>query len=79
MLDKRGKYYTELSNTIATFNDNSKSSLSKMKIQEAILKVMIEDEEKSIMDANIVPDDAFCHASISPRENPNAIFSSKKI
>ena len=44
MSEKKEKYYTELINTITAFNDNNKSPLSNVKICEAILKVMIEDE-----------------------------------
>ena len=51
ILEKKGKYYTEMSNTIPTFNDNNNKSLSNVNIQEAILKVIIEHEEESITDA----------------------------
>ena len=42
MLDNKGKYYMELSNTITTFNDNNKSPLSYANIWEAIFKFMME-------------------------------------
>ena len=41
MLEKKENYYTELSTTINTFNDNNNTPLSDVNIQEAILKVMI--------------------------------------
>ena len=53
--------------------------LSNAKIQEAIVKVMIEDEEGSITDANNVTADAFSHASSSQRENADTIFTSEKL
>ena len=43
MLEKKGKYYTELSNTITTFNDNNDAPLSNANIQEGIVKFMMED------------------------------------
>ena len=79
MLELKEKYYTNLSNTINTFNDSNKLPLSNMKIREAILKVMRWYEEGSITDANNVTDDTFIHASIPQRENLDAIFTSKKI
>ena len=79
MLEKQGKYYTELSNTITIFNDNNKSTFSKVNIQESILKVVVEDEEESIMDSNNVTADAFIHASSSQRENVGTIFTSEKL
>ena len=36
----------ELSNAITTFNDNNDMPLSNVNIWEAILKVMMEDEEE---------------------------------
>ena len=44
MLEKKEKYYTEISDTSTSFNDNNKSPLSNVKIQEAILKVIREDK-----------------------------------
>ena len=41
MLEKKEKYYTELSNSITTFNKNNSSHLSNAKIQSAILKVVM--------------------------------------
>ena len=46
MLENKEKYYTELSNTITNFNDKNNTTLSNVKTQEAILKVMREDEEE---------------------------------
>ena len=43
MLESKEKYYENLSNTINNFNNNKKSPLSNVTIQEAILKVMRED------------------------------------
>ena len=50
-----------------------------MKILEAILKVMMDDEEESITDANNVAADVFSHASSSQRDNLDAIFTSEKL
>ena len=61
MLEKEEKYYTELSNTMTTFNDNHNTPLSSVKIQEAVLKVMMEDEEESILDAYNIAADVFSH------------------
>ena len=38
MLERKENYYTELSNTITTLNDNNKSPLANAKIRIAILK-----------------------------------------
>ena len=46
MLEKKEKYCTELRNTITTFNYNNNTIFYKMKIQEAILKVVLEDAEE---------------------------------
>ena len=59
------KYFTELINTITTFNDNNNTPLSNMNMWDDILKVVMEDEEESITDANNVTADAFSHASSS--------------
>ena len=44
MLENKGNYYTELSNTTTTFNKNNNTPLSNVNIQATILKVLIEDE-----------------------------------
>ena len=62
MLEKKGKYYTELSNTVTTFNENNDGTLSSVNIREAIMKVMMEYGEESIMDSNNVPADTFSYA-----------------
>ena len=62
MLEKKGKYYEELSNTITTLNDKNKYPLSNANILEAILKVVMGDEEESMTDANNVTSDAFSRA-----------------
>ena len=41
ILDKKEKYYTEISTTITNFNDKNKSLLSNVKSREVILKVVI--------------------------------------
>ena len=46
MLEKKERYFTELSNNITNFNDNNNAPLSDVNIGEAILKVMMEDEEE---------------------------------
>ena len=51
--------------TIPTFKDNNNLPFSKVKILEAILKVMIKYEDESITDTNNVPADSFKHASSS--------------
>ena len=79
MLEKKGKYYEELSNTITTLNDKNKYPLSKSNILEAILKVVMEDEEESITDANNVTSDAFSHASSLQRESADTIFTREKL
>ena len=53
--------------------------LSNVNILEATFKVIIEDEEESITDANNATSGAFSHISSSQRENSNAIFTSKKL
>ena len=65
MLEKMEKYYMELSNTINIFNDNNNTTLSYVNIWEALLKVIIEDEEESITDYCNVTADAFSHAPSS--------------
>ena len=65
MLEKKEKYYTELSNNMTNFNDNNNTPWSKLNIWEAISKVMMEDEEESITDANNVPTDVFSHVPSS--------------
>ena len=45
MLYKKENYYTELSNTKTNFNENTDMPLSNVHISEAIMKVMMEDEE----------------------------------
>ena len=65
MLEKKKNYYRNLSNTITTFNENNGAPLSNAKILEAIVKIMMEDEEESIIDATNVTSDAFSHASSS--------------
>ena len=79
MLENKEKYYTELSNTITTFNNNNKSPLSNANIRKMILKVMLGDKEESITDASNITADAFSHASSSQGENLGAIFTSEKI
>ena len=61
------KVFTELSNTTTTLNNNNNTPLSNMNIRETILKVMREDEEESITDADNVTVDALSHASSSQR------------
>ena len=77
--ESKEKYYTELSNTIANFNDNNNMPLSNMNIWEAVLRVMIEYEEVEIMDTNNVTSDTFSHESSSQRESLNVIFTSEKL
>ena len=72
-------YYIELSNTITTLNYNNNTPLSNVNILEAILKFMMENEEKYITGANNVIADAFSHASSSQREILDAIFTSEKL
>ena len=79
MLEKKENYHTELSDIITIFNDNKNTLLSSMNILKAIFKVIIENEEESITEANNVSYDAFSYASSSYRENPNAIFTSEKL
>ena len=45
IVESKEKYYTELINTITSFNDNNDMSLSNVNIQESVLRVMTEDEE----------------------------------
>ena len=40
-IDKKENYYTELSNTITTFNYKSYTPLSNMNIQETIMKFIM--------------------------------------
>ena len=68
-----------MSNTITTFNDNTKSPLSNANIQEEILKFMMKYEEESITEANNINAYAFSHASSSQRENTDMIFTSEKL
>ena len=79
MLDPKEKYYTNMSNTITNLNDNNNTPLSNVNILEVILKVMREDEEGEITDANNVTADTFSHASSSEIENPNTIFISENL
>ena len=79
MLEKMEKYYMELSNTINIFNDNNNTTLSNVNIWEALLKVIIEDEEESITGYCNVTADAFSYAPSSQRENLNAIFTRQKL
>ena len=79
MLEKKKKYYTELSNTITTFHDNNDAPLSNTNIQEAIVIFIMEDEEESMADAKNVIADAFSHVSSSHRENTDAIFTCEKL
>ena len=44
IVDSKDKYYTELSNNRTNFNDNNNTSLSNLKIQEAVVRVRREDE-----------------------------------
>ena len=67
MVEIKGKYYTELGNSIANFNDNNYAPLSNTNIWEAIVEFVMENEEGSITDASNVTDDAFRHASSSQR------------
>ena len=46
MLEKKEKYYTEMSNTITTFNEKNDAPLFNANIREAIVIVMMEDEEE---------------------------------
>ena len=79
MLEKKENYYTKLSNNTTTLNDRNDAPLSNAKIQEVILKVMMEDEEESTTDANNITADEFSHGSSSKRENEEAIFISEKL
>ena len=63
MLEKKEKYYTEMSNTITNFNDKNDAPLFNTNIREAIVIFMMEDEEESITDVNTVTADAFSHTS----------------
>ena len=72
-------YYTELSFTITNFNDSINMPLSNLNIREAVLRVMIADEEGYITDSNNVTSETFSHASSLQRENPNAIFTSESL
>ena len=76
MLEKKRKYYMELSDTITTFDYNNNAPLSNVNIQEMIMKLMMEDEEESITDANSITDDAFSQTSIPQRENAHVVFTS---
>ena len=79
MLEKKEKYYTEMSNTITTFNEKNDAPLFNANIREAIVIFMMEDEEESITDANTVTADAFSHTSSSQRENVDAVFTIEKL
>ena len=79
MSENKEKYYTELSNTVTNFNNNTKFPLFNTNIREEILKFMMEDEEESITDANNINADAFSHVSCSQRENGGMIFTSEKL
>ena len=76
MLEKKRKYYMELSDTITTFDYNNNVPLSNVNIQEMIMKLMMEDEEESITDANSITDDAFSQMSSLQRENAHVVFTS---
>ena len=75
-LEKKMKYYTELINTITTFNEKNKSPLFIVNIWEPILKFMREDEEELITDANNVTADVLSHEFCSQKENMSPIFTS---
>ena len=79
MLVKKENYDTELINTITAFNENKKLLLSNVNIREVIMKVMREDKEEFITDANNVTADTFSHASSLQRENSNGIFTIEKL
>ena len=76
MATSKDKYYMEMCNTLIDYNERNNIPLSKMKIQEAIRKVM---EEESITDGNNVAADTFSHAFNAQRENSGAIFTSKSL
>ena len=67
MGNSKGKYYTELYNTITNINNHNNTPLSSANIQEAVLEVMREDEEESITDADNVTVDVLSHTSSSQR------------
>ena len=76
MATSRDKYYREMFKTLSYYNDHKNMSLSNVKIQEAIGKVI---KESSIADANNVTAYTFSHTSNTQRDNANAIFASKKL
>ena len=64
MTPSKDKCYMEMFNTLTDYNDFKNKSLSKLKIQEAIHKVI---EEESIADSNNVTVDTFIHESNTHR------------
>ena len=79
MGNSKGKYYTELYNTITNINNHNNTPLSSANIQEAVLEVMREDEEESITDAKNFTTYTSSLASSTQRENSNATFASEKL
>ena len=67
MENSKDKYYTELCNTKTDYNDHRNMPLSNFNTREAILQVMIEEEEESITDANNVTANMFSIAFIPKR------------
>ena len=66
--DSKEKYYKKLSDKITNFNDNNNTQLSNKEITEAVLRVMKEDEEGEITDANNITAYRFSHMSSSQIE-----------
>ena len=69
------KYYKELLRTITDFNNRNDVPLFNEKIQEAIHKVIVEEES----DAHNVTADNFSQTPNTQRDNSNSILTSEKL
>ena len=75
MENSRDKYSTEFLRTITYCNNCNDALLSNEKIQEAIHKVILEEES----DAHNVTANTFSQTSNTQRENANGILKSDKL
>ena len=85
MATQRDKYYTKMYETLVDYNDRNDAPLFNEKIQQAILKVISEEESDARninSDVHNLTMDTFCQTPVTPNtqgENENAILTSETL
>ena len=82
MATSRDKYYTKIYDTLIYYNDRNDVPLSNENFQQAIYKVIEEEEldaHNITLDSHNITVDTFSQTSNTQRENSNAILTSEKL